>query len=129
MWSLLQTIASLLREFSHFLGLFLELRNLLAFEQSFDFLPEPLDATVQKKHIVVALFVKFCCILDSHAFIEVVNNHYLVLLVFVQVEFGDGLVTFDVRTGIVESLLDMEILVFLRVSEIEQQKFCVKVHR
>lgn len=57
-----------------------------------------------------------------------VDNDYLVLFVLVVVQLGQVLVPFDVRTRVVQSLFDVEVLELLGFSEVQEKELGVEVH-
>jgi hypothetical protein len=68
-------------------------------------------------------------VINAALFIEVVENDDLVLLVFVGVELRNELVCFDACPREVQCLSDVELLVLLRLTKIDQKKIRLNAHR
>jgi len=122
------SFCSLLLEFSHLLFLF-ELRNVLPFETLLHLLSETFNSTIEQEKIVVSLFEQLVDIIDSWLFVKVVDNDDFVFLVFVVEHLRDVLISLDVSSWEVQSLSNMIFFVFVRFSQIYQQKICLDSHR
>jgi hypothetical protein len=67
-------------------------------------------------------------VVNAALFIEVVQDDDLVFLVFVGVELGNELVCFYPCSRKVQSLSDVELLVLLRLSKVDEKEIRLNAH-
>jgi hypothetical protein len=86
---------------------------------------ELLDSSANEVDILITLFKKDLGNLGSFALVAHVNDDQLIRLVFEAEQLWDNLVTTNIRSWVVDGLFNVEHLVFLGVSHVQQQKLCV----
>jgi len=98
---------------------------LLALDQVGEVLCKLLDSTANEVDILITLFKEDLGNLGSLALVAHVNDDQLIRLVFEAEQLRDHLVTTDIRSWVVDGLFNVEHLVLLGVSHVQQQKLCV----
>jgi hypothetical protein len=91
-------------------------------------LSETFYPTVEQIDVIIAFLMELCCILDSHAFVKMIDYNDFVFPVFIVVEFCDRLVTLDVGPWIAQCFFNMVFFIFLMFTQIQQQELSIKVH-
>jgi len=91
-------------------------------------LPKTLNSRIQQEQIIKALFEQLSNVVNAALFIEVVQDDDLVFLVFVGVELGNELVCFYPCSRKVQCLSDVELLVLLRLSKVDEKEIRLNAH-
>lgn len=91
-------------------------------------LPKALNSCIKQEQIIKALFEQLSYIVNAALFIEVVHHDDLIFLVFVGVELGNELVCFYPCSRKVQCLSDVELLVLLRLSQIDEKEIRLYAH-
>jgi len=81
------------------------------------------DTPTHQVHVLIALLEENLSHLGAFTLITHIDHYEFIWLVFESVEFGNDLISADVGGGIVQSLLNVEHLILLLVSHIEQEEF------
>lgn len=117
--------------FLEFLDFFflIENWNLFALQSILHFLPEAFDPPAQQVHIVVALLEEVIHVLDSPLLVEMVQNYYFILLVFVLEQLGNDLVLLDAGAREIKGFFNVVLLVLVGVPQVEQQEVGLDAHR